>query len=119
MLAPSEPEFISPVMLRLSSDGEPLEPLLPGRLCGFCGGVGAMRPPSESPQGTPPGSCASSTGVLQLLPPCGSPEGAALLLPVDQRSTGAAHTAVWTDSLLLLAWAWECARASLHSALQV
>ena len=67
LLTPSEPESINPVMLRLSSEGDPLDPLLLGRLCAFCGGVGAMRPRSESPQGTAPASCACSTGLLPLL----------------------------------------------------
>lgn len=118
LLAPSEPESMSPVMLRLSSEGDPLDPLLLGRLCAFCGGVGAMRPRSTSPSGTAPGSCACSTGLPPLLQAGGSSLGTALLLPEDQRSTGPALTTVCTDSLLLLAWTWGCARASLHSALQ-
>ena len=130
-LAPSELESISPVMLRLSSEGDPLDSPLLGRLCAFCGGVGAIRLGSASPHCPVPassgsltglllllqGCSASLTGLLALLQPCGWSVGAGLLMLADQRSMGTVLTAVCTASLLLLAWVLGAARASTHSAL--
>lgn len=114
---------MSPVMLRLSSEGDPLDPLdlpLMGRLrCAFCGGVPAAKAPPNS-------RCRLSTAptaLSGLSPPLlllllGEPSSLADGLWAGRSSTGAAGSSVRRQELPTGFAALPPSSASAHCTLQ-
>ena len=118
---------MSPVMLRLSSEGDPLDPLdlpLMGRLrCAFCGGVRAAKAPPNS-RCRPSTAATALSGLspplllLLLLLLLGEPSSLADGLWAGHSSTGAAASPVWRQELLTGFAALPPSSASAHCTLQ-
>ena len=115
---------MSPVMLRLSSEGDPLEPLdlpLMGRLrCAFCGGVPAAKAPPNSRCRLLTAATALSglSPLLLLLLLLGEPSSPADGLWACHSLTGAAASPVWRQELPTGFAALPPSSASAHCTLQ-